>query len=151
MSAVATAVTSTAMEAATAVTATAVEAATTTMVATAAMIAAAVETVAAVIATVTPINITAVVATTGAVEAMTAPPMAIAPVSPRAHAEEDAVVEVARTVIPVRSAGVGSVIVVAPGAGGRRTANPYANLGTADGYTHPDLRTSRCRRERQTR
>jgi hypothetical protein len=103
-----------------------------------------------VIPAVTPVNIATIVPATAAIKAMTSPAMVVAPVSPRTYAEEDAVVEVAGTVVPVRSASIGSVVVVAPRAGGRRTANPYANLGTADGYTNPDLRTSRRRRERQT-
>ena len=49
------------------------------------------------------------------VEAMPAPAVAIAPAAPRAHAQEDAVVKVPRSVIAVRSARVGRITVVAVG------------------------------------
>ena len=50
-------------------------------------------------------------------KAVTAPAVAVAPSAPWAHAQEDAVVEVARPVIAVGRAGVRRIAVVAIGAG----------------------------------
>lgn len=57
-------------------------------------------------------------------EAMIAPAVVIAPVGPRAHAKEDAVIEIARPVKANRSAGVGGIVVVAIGTDG---LSPYAD------------------------
>jgi hypothetical protein len=46
-------------------------------------------------------------------EPMSAPAMAITPTGPRAHAQKDAVVKVARAVKAVRRAGVRGIVVVA--------------------------------------
>ena len=48
-------------------------------------------------------------------EAMAAPAVAIAPAGPWAHAQEDAVVEVARPVKSIGRAGVGRIVVIAVG------------------------------------
>jgi hypothetical protein len=135
MTAVATSVTSTAMEAATAVIAA------TTVITTTAR--ASVEAVATVITAMMTVDIAVIIATATTVEAMTAPAMAISPVSPGTYAEEDAIVEVAVTVVPVGRACIGSVIIVSPLAGGGRTANADANLRTANGDTNPYLSASR--------
>jgi hypothetical protein len=60
-------------------------------------------------------------------EAMTAPAVAVAPASPWAHAQEDAVIEIPRSVKTHGSAGVGRVVVVAPGTD-RLNANPNHDL-----------------------
>lgn len=84
-----------------------------------------------------------------AVEAMTAPAVAVAPVGPGTYAEEEAVVEVARTIPSVWCTGVGSVVVVAPLADGGAA---YLNANrAADANTNADLRASCCRRDRQAR
>ena len=63
-------------------------------------------------------------------EAMGAPAVAVSPAGPGAHAEEDAVVEVARAVEAAGGAGVGSVVVVAPGANGLHPdADHYLSIG----------------------
>jgi hypothetical protein len=76
-----------------------------------------------------------------------------APAEPRAHADEDPIVEVVGTVVAIRSAGIRVIIVVAVGAG-RRTghvpwtyisrahSDPYAN--GSDTYANSYLRIS-CR------
>ena len=56
---------------------------------------------------------TAIAASAGLDKAVTAPAVSIAPTSPRTHAKEDAVVEVAGTVEAHGRAGIGCVIVVA--------------------------------------
>jgi len=122
---------------------------TATMIAATAMVTATVVSVATVVATAMTVNIAVIITATTAVEAMTTPAMAIAPVSPGTYAEEDAVVEVAGTVVSVGCASIGGIIVVPPRARRRRTTNRYPNLGPANGHTYPDLRASRCRRERQ--
>jgi hypothetical protein len=106
--------------------------------------------VAAVVAAVTAVDVTAIVAATAAVEAIAAPTVTVAPIGPGAYAKEDAVVEVAGTIVAVGSAGVGRVVIVAPGTDGWGTTYNNADLRTADGYANPDLRASRCRHERQT-
>jgi hypothetical protein len=60
-------------------------------------------------------------------EAMTAPTMAVAPVRPRSNAEENSVVEVARSVIPVWCAGVGGIAVIAILAGRRPATHADTN------------------------
>src|ERR1019366_2737568 len=50
-------------------------------------------------------------------KAMTAPAVSIAPAGPWAHAEEDAVIEIARTVKAHRGTGVGLIVVISVGAG----------------------------------
>ena len=64
----------------------------------------------------------AVAAAAVVVEAMAAPAVAVSVAGPGAHAEEDAVIEVARPVEAVGRAGVGGVVVVAPLADGRLPA-----------------------------
>jgi len=51
-------------------------------------------------------------------ETMAAPAVAIAPASPRTHAQEDAVVEISRSVITIGCAGVWLIVVIAVGASG---------------------------------
>jgi hypothetical protein len=58
----------------------------------------------------------AISSSAGGYEAMTAPAVTIAPVSPGAYAQEDAVIEVAGAVEADRSTGIGRVVVVAVGA-----------------------------------
>jgi hypothetical protein len=89
-----------------------------------------------------------IAASAGSGEAMAAPAVAVAPVGPGTYAEEDAVIEVARTVVPVGCTGVRSVVIVAPLADGR-TTNVNANLRAAYGNPDPDLRAGRCRRDCQ--
>jgi hypothetical protein len=55
----------------------------------------------------------AIVSSTRAAEAIGSPAVGIAPVKPWADAEKDAIIEVSRTVKPIRSAGVGGVVIVA--------------------------------------
>ena len=122
------------------------------VVAAAAVIAAtgtSVEAVAAVVAPVMTIDVAVVVAAAGSVEAMASPAVAVAPIGPGAHAEEDAVVEVAGAVITVGGAGIGGVVIVSPFADGR-SANADPDLRAADGDAYSDLRASRCRRKCQT-
>ena len=57
-------------------------------------------------------------------EAMAAPAVPIAPAGPWAHAQEDAVIEISRTVKAIRRAGVRLVVVVAIGTDG---LNAYAD------------------------
>jgi hypothetical protein len=66
-------------------------------------------------------------------EAMTAPTMAVAPAGPWAHAEEDAVVEIAWSVEPDGCARIGSVIVVAVGAN-RLNTDVDDDLRVSDGH-----------------
>jgi hypothetical protein len=54
-----------------------------------------------------------IVSATVTAEAMAAPAVAIAPAGPGTHAQEDAIVEIARSVESHGGAGVGSVVVVA--------------------------------------
>lgn len=54
-----------------------------------------------------------IVSTARSLEPVASPSMAIAPVSPRSNAKEDAVVEVTRAVIAIRSAGIRRVVVIA--------------------------------------
>jgi len=68
-------------------------------------------------------------------EPMTAPPVAISPARPWAHAQEDAVVKVSRPVKAIRRAGVGRVVVIAV-----RTYRLNANADAND-----DLRLGRRR------
>jgi len=75
-----------------------------------------------------------IVASASSDEAMRAPAVAIAPVRPWANAEEDAVIEVARTVKAAGCALIGRVLIVAVGAGWR------------DADIDGDLRVA-CRRE----
>jgi hypothetical protein len=75
-------------------------------------------------------------------EAMVAPAVAVAPVGPGTDAEEDAVVEVARAVVAVRSATVGGIAVIAVLADGLRAviATPEvdanADLGVGRWWGH---------------
>jgi hypothetical protein len=61
-------------------------------------------------------------------KAMAAPPMRISPAVPRAHAQEDAVIEITRPIKADRRAGIGRIVIVAVGTGGRY-ADADANLG----------------------
>lgn len=65
-----------------------------------------------------------------AAEAMTSPAVAVTPAGPRTHAEEDAVVEIARSVIPPRCAGIRRISVVAVGTD-RLNADVDGNLRTS--------------------
>jgi hypothetical protein len=73
-----------------------------------------------------------VAASAGSGKAMAAPAVRVAPVGPGTNAEEDAVIKVAGTVVAVRYAGIGCVVVVAPLAPRRRAANDSI-LRAADG------------------
>lgn len=66
-------------------------------------------------------------AATIAGEAVTAPAMTVAPIGPWTNAEENPVVEVARTVVSVGCAAVWRVAVIAVLADRRATADAYAN------------------------
>ena len=58
----------------------------------------------------------AVITSTSAIhKAMLAPSVTVAPASPRAHAQEDAVVEISRPIEAARCAGIRRIVVVAPG------------------------------------
>ena len=48
-------------------------------------------------------------------EAMATPAVVIAPAGPGAHAQEDAVIEIARSIEPIGRAGIGGIVVVAIG------------------------------------
>gem|GEM_PF-3853469 len=61
-------------------------------------------------------------------ETMVSPAVAIAPLVPRADAEEDSVIEVARSVESDGSAGVGRIVVVAVGTDRRRASDANDNL-----------------------
>jgi hypothetical protein len=88
--------------------------------------------VAAVIAAVMTVDIAMIVTAARAAETIAAPAVVIAPVSPGPYAEEDAVVEVAGAIVAIGCAGVRGVVIVAPPACGRRSAN-NAILRPADG------------------
>lgn len=59
----------------------------------------------------------------GANEAVSSPAVFVSPVCPRADAEEDSVIEVARSVESRRGAGIGRKVVIAIGADWRRSAD----------------------------
>ncbi len=94
-------------------------AAATTAIASAATIAAATAIASGAIAATTAIASGAIAATTAiasaatTVKAMAAPAVSIAPVGPGAHAQEDSVVEISRSVKSHRRAGVGRIVIVA--------------------------------------
>jgi len=67
------------------------------------------------------------------VEAMSAPAVAVSPAGPGAHAEEDAVIEVARAIVAIGRAGVGGVVVVSPLADRRWAADADEHLGVCCG------------------
>src|SRR6185437_268909 len=71
-----------------------------------------------------------IAASAGAIETMGTPPMSIAPVGPRAHAEEDSVIEVAGAIEAGGGAGVRGVLVI-PVRADRRSAdlNAEGDLG----------------------
>ena len=71
---------------------------------------------------------TVISSTAGSDKAMAAPTVVIAPAGPWAHAQEDAVVEVARPVITDRSAGIRCIAVVAVRTDGWRTTYGDGNL-----------------------
>jgi hypothetical protein len=75
-------------------------------------------------------------------EAMTAPAVAVAPVKPWAYTQEDAVVEIARSVKSVRRAVIRRVVIVAIFTNWRRT-DFNANLWTADVNANANLRLGR--------
>ena len=60
----------------------------------------------------------AIVASAALTEAMAAPSVAITPAGPRAHPQEDAVGEIAWSVITVRRASIRRIVVVAVGTDG---------------------------------
>jgi hypothetical protein len=71
---------------------------------------------------------TVISSTAGSDKAMAAPTVVITPAGPWAHAQEDAVVEVARPVITDRSAGIRCIAVVAVRTDGWRTTYGDGNL-----------------------
>jgi hypothetical protein len=75
---------------------------------------------------------------TGGYEATITPAVGIAPVIPRANAEEDAVVKVVWPVKALMDAGVGGVVVVAVGTGGWRTTDADDDLRVGGWYGGPD-------------
>jgi hypothetical protein len=64
---------------------------------------------------------TCISASTAINEAIAAPPVAIAPAGPRTHAQEDAVVEVARPIETDRRATIWRIVIIAIGANGLNT------------------------------
>jgi hypothetical protein len=62
-----------------------------------------------------------IASTTGTTEAMTAPAVAIAPVGPWTHSQEDAVIEITRSIKTVGRTGIGCIVVVAVGTDWRNT------------------------------
>jgi hypothetical protein len=67
---------------------------------------------------------TRIPSSTSIAEAMAAPAVVIAPAGPRAHAQEDTVIEITRSIEPIGRAGIGCIVVVAIGTDGLL---PYAN------------------------
>jgi hypothetical protein len=78
---------------------------------------------------------------------MTAPAVTIAPVSPGADAQEDAVIEVAGAVEADRSTGVGRVVVVAVGADRRRATDVDGDLRVSPGRHGRKGKERRCTEE----
>jgi hypothetical protein len=73
---------------------------------------------------------TVVSASTAVDEAIAAPTVAIAPAGPWAHAQEDAVVEIARPIEADRRATIWRIVVIAVGANGLNTdADDYLRVG----------------------
>jgi hypothetical protein len=64
---------------------------------------------------------------------MATPAVTIAPMPPRADAEKDAVIEIARAVEAARGTGVGGVVVVAVGANRRRSTDVDGDLCVGSG------------------
>lgn len=61
-------------------------------------------------------------------ETMVSPAVAIAPLIPRTHAKEDAIVKIARAVKPGGRAGIGRIVVITVGADRWRTTDANDNL-----------------------
>jgi hypothetical protein len=59
---------------------------------------------------------------------MFTPAVAIAPVSPRADAQKNSVIEIARAIEADRSTGIGRIVVVTIGANGRRPTDVDGDL-----------------------
>jgi hypothetical protein len=74
---------------------------------------------------------------------MAAPAVAIAPVSPWADAQKDAVIEIARAVEAARGTGVGSVVVVTVRANRRRST--YVDGDLCVGLWRQDGNSKECR------
>ena len=94
------------------------------------------------------ITVAAAIAITGASIAIAvAAPITIAATEPRAGTNKDTAVEPRRTVIAIRSTGVGIVAVVAVGADWGIPAVTVATVRRSDPNANPDLsvRISRCR------
>jgi hypothetical protein len=75
-----------------------------------------------------PTKATVISSAPGSDKAMPTPTVVITPTRPRAHAQEDAVVEITRPVITHRSAGVRRISVVAIRTDGWRTTYGDGNL-----------------------
>ena len=75
-----------------------------------------------------------VVSATGSREAMAAPTVGVAPVGPGTDAEEDAVIEVAGAVVSGRRAAVRGVVVIAPAAGRRGSAEVDTDMNLSVGF-----------------
>src|SRR5271155_4803843 len=74
-------------------------------------------------------------ASASAAEAMPTPAVAVSPVRPRPHAEEDAVIEIAGPVEPARCTAVRCIVVVAVGTDWRY-AYAYADSDLRTGHRH---------------
>ena len=75
-------------------------------------------------------------------EAMISPAVAITPVGPWAHAQKDAVIEVARPIITIGRAGIGRIAVIAIGTD---WLNPDANSNGWNTYANHNLCVCRWR------
>ena len=93
-----------------------------------------------------PLTRGAVASSSCAAEAMAAPAVTVAPVSPGTDAEKDAVIEVARAVEALRCTGIGGVPVITVGAGRRRAADVDADLRLG---CRPDAKGKDCGCERE--
>jgi hypothetical protein len=74
----------------------------------------------------------------GPVEAMPTPAVAISPVRPGTDAQEDTVVEITRPVIAPLCATVGRIVVIAPGTDRRSYSNPDADADLCLNRRHQD-------------
>src|SRR5271154_1183354 len=74
--------------------------------------------------------------TSGALEAMFAPAMSVAPVRPGSHSQEDAVIEIARPIKTTGRAAIRCVVVIAIGTD-RLNADAHANLRVGGWHQDP--------------
>src|SRR5580658_718011 len=88
-------------------------------------------------------------ASAAAAEAMLTPAVAVSPVCPRAHAQEDAVIEISRPIKAARRAAIRCIVVVAVGTDWRY-ADAYADCDLRTGHWRQGQQQGCCTRQKQT-